>query len=216
MAPPPPPPNGLAYFPRYVDAITGINVWGNFSWEKWYQVQQFWFSSLFSRAHFVSNVESPKFPLFSLISKWMPFWLATVVSSNPFNFVNADYYEWVSGVKNISLFSGEVTLLTLRWVEIKAWHLWWSQSVARRLALQYADPRTPFPCPVSLNANGVGATDTRTGMGIHSDSSNFSNPFACPLNPFTSHSATQWGEECSGVNSLIKKRMFLFKPWICI
>ena len=26
-----------------------------------------------------------------------------------------------------------------------------------------------------------------------------SNLFACPLNPFTPHSATQWGEECSGV-----------------
>ena len=28
----------------------------------------------------------------------------------------------------------------------------------------------------------------------------FSNPFACPLNLFTSLSATQWGEECSGVS----------------
>ena len=28
----------------------------------------------------------------------------------------------------------------------------------------------------------------------------FSNLFACPLNPLTPHSATQWGEECSGVN----------------
>ena len=26
--------NGTAYFPQYVDAITGIRVWGNFSWEK--------------------------------------------------------------------------------------------------------------------------------------------------------------------------------------
>ena len=35
---------------------TGISVWGNFSWEKWYQDQQFWFSSLFSRAHFVTQI----------------------------------------------------------------------------------------------------------------------------------------------------------------
>ena len=29
-----------------------------------------------------------------------------------------------------------------------------------------------------------------------------SNLFACPLNPLTPHSATQWGEECSGVNTV--------------
>ena len=40
--------NGTAYFLQYVDAITSISVWNNFSWEKWYQDQQFWFSSLFS------------------------------------------------------------------------------------------------------------------------------------------------------------------------
>ena len=45
--------NGTGYFPQYVDAIIGISVWSNFSWEKLYQDQQFWFSSLFSRAHFV-------------------------------------------------------------------------------------------------------------------------------------------------------------------
>ena len=38
--------NGI--LPQYVDAITGISVWGDFSSEKWYQNQQFWFSSLFS------------------------------------------------------------------------------------------------------------------------------------------------------------------------
>ena len=31
------------------------------------------------------------------------FWLATVVSSNPFNFVNAQCYEQVSGVKECAL-----------------------------------------------------------------------------------------------------------------
>ena len=29
------------YFPQYVDAITGISVWGNLSWKKLYQDQQF-------------------------------------------------------------------------------------------------------------------------------------------------------------------------------
>ena len=29
------------------------------------------------------------------------FQLATVVSSNPFNFVNAHCYEWMSSVKNV-------------------------------------------------------------------------------------------------------------------
>ena len=58
--------NGTGYFPRYVDAITSIRVWGSFSWEKWYQDQQFWFSSLFSRAHFGRQCRGPKFSLFSL------------------------------------------------------------------------------------------------------------------------------------------------------
>ena len=57
--------NGMAYFPQYVDAITGISVWGNFSWEKWYQDQQFWFSTLFSRAHFVRQCWGPKFSIYS-------------------------------------------------------------------------------------------------------------------------------------------------------
>ena len=34
--------------------------------EKWYQDQQFWFSSLFSMAHFVRQCRVPNFPLFSL------------------------------------------------------------------------------------------------------------------------------------------------------
>ena len=58
--------NRMAYFPQYVDAITSISVWGNFSWETWYQDQQFWFSSLFSKAHFVRQCRVPQFSLFSL------------------------------------------------------------------------------------------------------------------------------------------------------
>ena len=44
-----------------MDAITGISVWGNFPWEKWYQEQQFWFSSLFSMLHFVGQCRGPQF-----------------------------------------------------------------------------------------------------------------------------------------------------------
>ena len=58
--------NGTAYFPQYVDAITSISVWGHFSWEKLYQDQQFWFSSLFSRVRFVRQCRGPKLSLFSL------------------------------------------------------------------------------------------------------------------------------------------------------
>ena len=58
--------NGTAYFPQYVDAITSINVLGNFSWEKLYQDQQFWFSSLFSRAHFVRQWRGPNLFPFQL------------------------------------------------------------------------------------------------------------------------------------------------------
>ena len=55
--------NGTAYFPQYVDAITGIGVWDNFSWEKWYQDQQFLFSSCFFLGHILwDNVEAPNFP----------------------------------------------------------------------------------------------------------------------------------------------------------
>ena len=81
--------NGTANFPQYVDAINDIRVWGNFSWEKWYQDQQFWFSRLFSRALFVRQCRVQNLSLFRLNYRreWMPFRLATVVSSNPFNFV---------------------------------------------------------------------------------------------------------------------------------
>ena len=79
----PPPPskkNRTAYFPQHVDVITVINVWGNFSWEKWYQGHKCWFSSLFSRAHFVRQCWGQNISLFR--RKWMTFRPATVVSSN--------------------------------------------------------------------------------------------------------------------------------------
>ena len=41
-------------------AIPGISVWGNHSWEKWYQDKKFWFSGLFPRAHFVQQCRGPK------------------------------------------------------------------------------------------------------------------------------------------------------------
>ena len=56
--------NRKGILPQDVDAITAISVWGNFSWEKWYQDHQFWFSSLFSS-------QDPKFSLFSLNYVWM-------------------------------------------------------------------------------------------------------------------------------------------------
>ena len=70
------------------------------------------------------------------------------------------------------------------------------------LARQYADPRTPFPCPVSPNADRVGAMDKENGDRVPQRQFKFSNPFASPLNPLTPHSATQWGKECSGVNAV--------------
>ena len=66
----------------------------------------------------------------------------------------------------------------------------------RRLELQYADPRMLFPCPVLPNANGVGEMNRDRGPPWQFK---FSNLFARLLNPLTPHSATQWGEECSGV-----------------
>ena len=56
----------MAYFQHYRDSITVISVWGNFSWEKLYQDQQFWFSSLSSREHFMRQCRGLKFSLFSL------------------------------------------------------------------------------------------------------------------------------------------------------
>ena len=58
--------NGTEYFPRYVDTLTNISVWDNLSWEKWYQDEQDWISSLFSRAHFVKQCRGLKFSHSSL------------------------------------------------------------------------------------------------------------------------------------------------------
>ena len=63
--------NRTAYFPQYVDKIIVISVGGNFSWEKRYLDYQYWFSSLFFRAHFVRQCRDPKFSLFSLNYAWM-------------------------------------------------------------------------------------------------------------------------------------------------
>ena len=66
--------NGTAYFQQYRDAIIGIGVWDNFSWEKLYQDQQFWFSSLSSREHFVRQYRGLKFSLSALTrDEWIPF-----------------------------------------------------------------------------------------------------------------------------------------------
>ena len=70
MEVPPPPPrwpiqNGTACFQYYEGAIIGLFC-SNFYWEKWYQDQQFWFSSLFSRAYFVRQCRGLNVSLFSL------------------------------------------------------------------------------------------------------------------------------------------------------
>ena len=40
-----------------------------------------------------------------------------------------------------------------------------NRPTAWRLALQYADPQTPFPCPVTPNADGVDAMASEQGPG---------------------------------------------------
>ena len=67
--------NGTAYFPQYMWMLWLVSVYGvlNFSWEKWYQDQQFWFSSSFSRAHFVRQCWGHKISLFSFkldVNEW--------------------------------------------------------------------------------------------------------------------------------------------------
>ena len=49
-------------FHQYVDAITGVYEVTSPE-KKLYQDHQFWFSSLFSRAHFVRQCRGPKFSL---------------------------------------------------------------------------------------------------------------------------------------------------------
>ena len=58
--------NGMAYFPQYVDAITNISVWGNFSWENDTKITNFG-SRVFFQGHILwGNVEASNFSLFSL------------------------------------------------------------------------------------------------------------------------------------------------------
>ena len=82
--------NRMAYFPWYKDAITAISGWCIFSWELWNQDQQFWFSSLFSMAHFVRQCPRPNIFPFQLKHRgeWMSFRVIIDVSRNPINFIN--------------------------------------------------------------------------------------------------------------------------------
>ena len=59
--------NGTAYFPQYVDAITGIiAVWGNFSWEKNdTKISNFGSVVCFLGHILWDSVEAPNFPPFS-------------------------------------------------------------------------------------------------------------------------------------------------------
>ena len=56
--------NGTAYFPQYVDAITGISVFMRLTSpeENYTKITNF---GLFSGAHFVRQCQDPKFSLFS-------------------------------------------------------------------------------------------------------------------------------------------------------
>ena len=57
-----------------MDINTGISRWGIFSWEKWYQDEQFWFSSFFLGHILWDNVEVQISP-FSAKARfeWMSF-----------------------------------------------------------------------------------------------------------------------------------------------
>ena len=70
------------------------------------------------------------------------------------------------------------------------------------IALQYADPRMPFPCPVLPNAGGMSAMDRLKRDRGPQGQFKFSNLIICPLNMLTSNSATQCGEECSRLNAV--------------
>ena len=50
----------------------------------------------------------------------MPFRLAIVLSSNPFNFVSAHCYEWISGVKNTCI--DNVNWITAHNYGKQKWH----------------------------------------------------------------------------------------------
>ena len=87
---------------------------------------------------------------------------------------------------------------------------------------------SPNPWPVSPNVLQCGICGTmwlqrtsKQGPGSMVPVQIFICLFACPMNPLTPHLATQWGEECSGVNvvplvSVLQTRsswMFVFKLW---
>ena len=82
--------NGTGYFPHYVDAITGISVWDNFSWEKWYQDQQFGSVVCFlSLCEAMSRPQNVSYSAYTRAEKMPMFWLAIVVSNNLINLINA-------------------------------------------------------------------------------------------------------------------------------
>ena len=53
--------HGTAYFPKYVDTITGITVWGHFSWEKLYQDTNFGSVVCFLDHIMWDNANTPNF-----------------------------------------------------------------------------------------------------------------------------------------------------------
>ena len=66
------------------------------------------------------------------------------------------------------------------------------------IALQYADPRMPFPCPVLPNAGGMSAMDRLKRDRGPQGQFKFSNLIICPVESF----APQCGEECSRLNAV--------------
>ena len=89
--------NGTAYFPQYLKAITGISVWGNVSWKKRIpKFSNFGLVVCFLGHNLWDNVEVQNVPIFSLNyyrRELLPFQLATAVSSNTSNFVNANFSQ---------------------------------------------------------------------------------------------------------------------------
>ena len=54
--------NGTAYFPQYVDTITGIKLWGNYSWKNDTKIGHFGSVVSFLGHILWDNVETPNFP----------------------------------------------------------------------------------------------------------------------------------------------------------
>ena len=109
--------NRTAYFPQHVDAIIGISVWGNFSWQKWYQDHQCWFSRLFL-GHICETMSRPQiFPVQLKLHEWMPFWLATVMSSKSIYFCQRALLRvgfWCKECALIKLIGWLLTTMTSR------------------------------------------------------------------------------------------------------